>query len=709
MLKTPFKQNTDLKTNFFVFSEDNASDTDFVFEKILNVESLSNINGIIDFESVEYKPIHDNIEFDIFFLRYLLKDEIEEIKNYVEPAFVDYSDKILALNTSKTTELFDVVNNEGLILPQFDGMIDLTKTEINDSKPYVVTDPNAEFRKKYPKKQGYPHFYNTLVFPFWDKKDVWSELRYGFNNKTYTYNSFLIIDVYDSYDVEKQKRVTTIPIYISDRYVYKEKRETRTYSVFDELGNVIESITTEGAVQKRPVFNLSENIDGYSFFFLKKYTKSEFYVKFYFWDALNGKKIELIPSGKSNNKKKWLQDVETFDQKNLYLKYELDFDNKKYRIFDLNSTTGKFNIELDKIDLYEFAYDDYWSSFFVKNEQPTNVTVVEPVVVYKDILPFKEKIIGPYYLLDTKYLTLKDGFTAQTEAVYPKIDKEWRYVYFGSDEGYQYVLVDYISQGNYYGYFLQKANDIEIKNIGLLNIRDIKCGVTNINGSKRSIESIKLKNVNHDKNFLINNVLLENVVITSNEENVDLSTTATLSYEIQNYPTGSDLYTEFHVLPKTKDKKTFGYYNSLFSDAFELYKTEVETGENQNYNQDIYNKFYQKTFANMCVLDGEVQSNADTSAPDGYTSQNLSSKIITEPSFKEQTIALTASTSSKKLLYDEEMFVSLDVVFGKMALFYCGVIKQINIKATLVINYSELNNQDQTNGKITIPINIDLK
>ena len=82
----------------------------------------------------------------------------------------------------------------------------------------------------------------------------------------------------------------------------------------------------------------------------------------------NGKKIEFIPSGKSNNKKKWLQDVETFDQKNLYLKYELDFDNKKYRIFDLNNTTGEFDIELDKIDLYEFAYDDYWSLFFVKNE-----------------------------------------------------------------------------------------------------------------------------------------------------------------------------------------------------------------------------------------------------------------------------------------------------------------------------------------------------
>ena len=30
--------------------------------------------------------------------------------------------------------------------------------------------------------------------------------------------------------------------------------------------------------------------------------------------------------------------------------------------------------EINKIDLYEFAYDDYWSKFFVGNTQPTNTT-----------------------------------------------------------------------------------------------------------------------------------------------------------------------------------------------------------------------------------------------------------------------------------------------------------------------------------------------
>jgi hypothetical protein len=34
MLKKPFKENTSLVTNLFASSEDNASDTDFVFQKI---------------------------------------------------------------------------------------------------------------------------------------------------------------------------------------------------------------------------------------------------------------------------------------------------------------------------------------------------------------------------------------------------------------------------------------------------------------------------------------------------------------------------------------------------------------------------------------------------------------------------------------------------------------------------------------------------
>ena len=55
MLKTPFKKDVTIRKNIFLSSEDGSSDRDFVFSKMINVESLANINSIIDFENVEYK------------------------------------------------------------------------------------------------------------------------------------------------------------------------------------------------------------------------------------------------------------------------------------------------------------------------------------------------------------------------------------------------------------------------------------------------------------------------------------------------------------------------------------------------------------------------------------------------------------------------------------------------------------------------------
>lgn len=720
MLKKTFKTDTSLITNLFVSSEDNASDTDFVFQNILDIESLANINGVIDFESIEYKHVNDSVEFDIFFLQYLLKDEIDQIKNYVEPSFNDYSNKVLSIKTNVKSELFEIRDDNDLRAVQFDGTLELTRGEINDNKPYVVVDPLVEIRKNYPTKPGYPHFYNTFAFPFWEKKDAWVDLKYGFNNKTYTYNSFLIIEIYDTYEVEKQKKITTIPVYVSDRYLFKEKRETKTYNVNDGLGNLVESVI-EGITQKRPVFNLSEGIDGYSFFFLKKYIKSDFYVKFYFWDALNGKKIQFIPSGKNNDRKKWLQDVEIFNQKDLYLKYELDYTNKKYKIFDLNNTTGNFDIETDKIDLYEFAYDDYWSKFFVANTQPTNVKPTQIVPVYTDILPFKNKITGKYYLLDTEYLTVRNGVKGEQKVVDIMILKKLEYVYgpigtavnyndnyatYNVNYGYTQVEVPYVA-GNYYGYFLTLANNIDTKTIGLLNIRDIKSGVTNIKGSKKRIESIVLQNINKDnKGFLIESLSLENVKFTSNEQSIDLSNTSTLSYT---NPTGTDTYTETHVLPKISNKNTFSSLNTLFSEDFEQYKLKIE-GKGYKINQNIYDNLNQRIFANMSALGEQINLPINTPSPgDAYTPQNLTQKLVTEPLFKEQTFTLIASTISNKILYDEEILVSLDLIFGKLGLFYAGIIKEMNINGTLVINYIESDNSTATTQKLSIPINIDIK
>ena len=269
-----------------------------------------------------------------------------------------------------------------------------------------------------------------------------------------------------------------------------------------------------------------------------------------------------------------------------------------------------------------------------------------------------------------------------------------------------------VAYGNYYGYFITLANNINVKTIGLLNIRDIKSGITDIKGSKKRIESVTLKNVNKDKGFLIESLSLENVKFTSNEQSIDLSNTSTSSYAIQNYPTGTDTYAETHVLPKISNKNTFSYLDTLFNEAFEQYKFNVSDifGKPVSYNQDIYDDLNQRIFANMSVLDKQINPPRNVSSPgDAYTPQNLTQKLTTEPSFKEQTFALIASTGSNRILYDEEILVSLDLVFGKLGLFYAGIIKEMNINGTLVINYIESDNSTATTQKLSIPINIDIK
>jgi hypothetical protein len=127
-------------------------------------------------------------------------------------------------------------------------------------------------------------------------------------------------------------------------------------------------------------------------------------------------------------------------------------------------------------------------------------------------------------------------------------------------------------------------------------------------------------------------------------------------------------------------------------------------------NEAIYDNLNQRIFANMSALGEQISLPINILSPgDAYTPKNLTQKLTTEPSFKEQTFTLIASTGSNKILYDEEILVSLDLVFGKLGLFYAGIIKEMNINGTLVINYIESDNSTATTQKLSIPINIDIK
>ena len=755
MLKKKYIQNKTLNANLFITTEDSSSDRDFAFSNTLDVETLKNINKINDFEVAEYKPVSSNIEFDLFFLRYILPGDIDNIATWVETDFKTYSDLVKASKIKTKSEFYEIQTADGLMAPKFANELTKTAIEIANDKPYVVDDPLIEIGKAYPAKMGYPHFYSSFTLPFWDKKDVWKNLKYGFNNKTYMYNSFFLIELYDSTDVEKQKRVTTIPVYVSDRYMFTEK-----------ANNAI--------TQKRPVFNLIEGVDGYSLFFLKKYKTTSFYAKFYFWDALNGKKIQFIPSAKNNKSKKWLQNVETFDQKSLYLKYELDYTNQTYKIYDLNKTSGLFNIEVDHIDLYELGFDDYWSKVYVPNNQPTNTRSVVVPKVFKDIAPSSE-VFNKKINVSGIANTIKKGlentqqykeidFKKQSESVYFELNFN---VFDEYNPSYDIKLVnDTKVYGNYLGYINYINTNADKKSLGLLNTTNNLCVDSTYKSNKRPITSISLKNVNFEKKIIIDKIEITNAVFSSDVDyiNYDIKTTINSKLKSNNTNVNNELFSESIVLPKlTVNVPRFETLESKFKTDFKNFvdfiyvdsavKSYLNVQNDYNINsivaltpentlgedfvitlpvpfnyvvdEDTRNSLYQKCYCNEFIFLDNLNKNAyynNSNEPVEiknrltndqkltYTNDSLRAKITTEPEYKTNTYNLVAQIYTDSILYEEEALVVFDLYFGESALIDASVIKELNIKANLEVTYYDENTGiDKSKDKITIPINVTLK
>lgn len=696
MLKKRFKKDVNLSANLLISSEDSPSDREFVFNKILDIESIANINEIVNLESAEFKPNYDKIEVDLFFLRYIEDADVEEISKYVEETFDTYHKNLLVTqNNQVKNELFEVRASDGLRAIKFDNEAELSAIDINREKPYVVIDPMVELRKKYPAKSGRPHFYNTFTFPFWEKSDLWSGLKYGFNNKTYTYNSFLLLEIYDDNNVETQRRITTIPIYVSDRYLFNEK-------------------TIKGVPQKRPVFNLTEGVDGYSFFFLKNYIKSDFYVKFYFWDALNGKKIQFIPSSKNNVTRKWLQDVEIFDQKKLYLKYELDYNTKKYNIFDYNDRTGKYDLETDHIDLYEFAYDDYWASFQVLNDQPSDLQQPTNPREYGDLLLSTTSIKNELTLTEIKYETLSAALMADPN--YVEVDK----VFNGRD--YDYVggvpvrIIDiYAFDGTLEGYLKFKSNSLNIKTIGLLKTKQNKCVNVQIDSFKRTVGSFRIENKSDFTTYIIDSFTLKDLQVKSNEPTIDLSKYGSLEHNIQTNH-GLALYAEYCVIPRKSVTQTYDDYYTTFGTAWSDYKEDNEkeyspdyftTQPSYIYTPLINNPTHQINFANMIANKSYLQ--IDRTQVGNYTAFDIDNLLKTKPTVKKDGITLVIESLDPKINVNEEIIVTVDFFIGSGALFHFGVIKELDITGNIEINVYKEDVGISSMEKIKIPLKVNLK
>ena len=370
MLTIPINNN-DKTINNLILSEDYSSDRDSYNNKLLNLTTNNVINSITDAEVVEFKPERAKaINFNLFFLRYFQTEDYGKILPYIESSFKEHYKNtkigLGLLNNDGTSpdvaynSYLDIRQDNLLRAPAQDGdQNKLNKTVLKDSGMAVFNEVGQANLKK-PVKPGIPVFYNSFTIPFWDNNNDWKDNALLYKNKPYFYNSLLLMEIFDSPDNFKQKRLISVPIFVNQRYNLNEKPSN--YDILVE----------------RPCFELTNGCDGFSLFFLNASVYTDLYVKFSFWDALNAKKITLIPSSTSETSKKWFQKSSDFKQESLYIKYMLNYSNKTYRMAEYDYTTNSYDLIRNGFDLYEFAFDSYFDGLRVTNKKPVDATLPQP-------------------------------------------------------------------------------------------------------------------------------------------------------------------------------------------------------------------------------------------------------------------------------------------------------------------------------------------
>jgi len=363
--------DNDKNINNLILSEDYSSDRDSYNNKLLNLTTNNVINSITDAEVVEFKPERSKvINFNLFFLRYFQTEDYNNILPYIEYYFKEHYKNtkigLGLLNNDGTlpdvayNSYLDIRQDNLLRAPAQDGDKNkLNKTVLTDSGMAVFNEVDQANLKK-PVKPGIPVFYNSFTIPFWNNNNDWKDNALLYKNKPYFYNSLLLMEIFDSPDNFKQKRLISVPVFVNQRYNLNEKPSN--YDILVE----------------RPCFVLTNGCDGFSLFFLNTSVYTDLYVKFSFWDALNAKKITLIPSSTSETSKKWFQKSSDFKQESLYIKYMLNYSTKTYRMAEYDYTTNSYDLIRNGFDLYEFAFDRYFDEFRVVNKKPVDATLPQP-------------------------------------------------------------------------------------------------------------------------------------------------------------------------------------------------------------------------------------------------------------------------------------------------------------------------------------------
>lgn len=485
MLKTRLIDN-DLAINNLIVSEDYSSDRDFYNRKLLNFSADTVVNKIVDSEIYEFLPeSFSEINLNLFFLKYLQDSDINEITPYMEDEFnmhIFNTRSALSLIDSSgvtidplTYNIFDIKQDNGLIDKEVLSDVGKTKMAAVNSLPYFVSDKIGMAEQIRPKESGLPIFYNSFTLPYWSQRSDWLTNSMLYKNKPYFYNSFLLFEVYDTPINSTQHKLQSIPVFINKRYNISEKNITNNF------------------IYERPCFKLSNGVEGFSFFFLNTFTQNEFYVKYSFWDALNGVQISLIPSSKRENYKKWFQNQDTFKQETRYLKYVLNYSTKKYKIYEYNIFTSSYDLERTNFDLYEFAFDKYYNNVIVKNETPISAeSAILPVITIFNPLNFNIDNIN----------------TVENVPRLPIVGD-------GAIESQTYLGMT----GVFYNKFTNIIDNINVNRFGGFNKSTLTIPVINreINGFNKEIKAFTANNID-TQNIKLRKVSLTDIVISTDFE-----------------------------------------------------------------------------------------------------------------------------------------------------------------------------------------------
>lgn len=417
------KPTTDISIKINIDANNFDSDIDDKNIDFFDKSLINYVNPIFDAELFEYKPKSDKVSYYMFF-----NDKFEPnlsndlVENFTDVTYKSYKTQMLSVVTGITETTFGPF--------QFYNVLNVD--------PLVTTGvTNAPIPITRPSFNNIPIYYPTFAIPFKNKLSSFGNTingdTYGFSNKSYLFNSQLVFEYYDSVDPLRQKLIMTTLVPVSERYC--------TYET-----------SVNGTKQLRPEFILDKTIDGYSFMFTKNPPYKGLYVKIFFWDALNSKKIQLIPTNQQTTANRWVLTPKTYNYRLEYLYFKFS-DNYTYDILMFNQQKNDYDISCFDFDLFELVIDEYWSQYRI----PINRPVPPLPLVYNGSLFFD-----------------KTDLNGGNPAIFPPIDYTKLDTVFSHDFGPDKDAINTVFQNLFKSLFTDKEQRL------ILNADDIEDNLLNI-------------------------------------------------------------------------------------------------------------------------------------------------------------------------------------------------------------------------------------